>query len=141
VAKSIIKRLEFEPASFTSKRLEEKTLAFFQVFAWYRKPLLREEDHALGPLNGTKIETEFKQLVKVEFAVHLITTTLASFLRRVVDYMLKLASSTATQRISTRVRNRTRDQLADLLPKRVYAMAMSCFGQYNIDHLEFETAF
>jgi len=84
--------------------------------------LIRKKVHAMGEVDGSKLELEFNQSVKIEFLDYRITSNAGGLLLREADSRLGLTSSITSKMVDTRKHGATRYQLSDLLRDRVYAM-------------------
>ena len=95
----------------------------------------------MGEVNGSKLEPEFNQSVKIEFSDHRITSNAGVLLLREADFKLELTSSIESKMTDTREATAIRYQLGDLLRERVYAMAMGFSTQDDADRLAHDPAF
>lgn len=95
----------------------------------------------MGESQSNLFEPQFNRSIKVESTDHRITSQAGVILLRDAEHRLGLIDSIAEKLCDPRQLNRVRYSLNELIRERVYAMAVGCSAQDDVDRLAHDPAF
>ncbi len=95
----------------------------------------------MGEHQGNLFEPQFNRSLKVQATDHRITSHAGVILLRDVEHRLGLFDAIARNARDPRHPNRIRYRIDELIRERVFAMAVGCLAQGDVDRLAHDPAF